>query len=132
MKQTGTLPENVIRMFWNSFGSYVGSDAKVYGRRISLDMCLFFVDMQPEANWGHSCAYALVNGCGVRSLHVAEWPPDEDIMKKMKPVTRPADSKPVKGGMAFRASSDKYKFNKKEEGFLAVEQLVAEEDEDDV
>lgn len=128
MKQTGALPENVIRMFWNSFGSYIGSDAKVYGRKISMDMFMFFVDMQPEANWAHACAYALVHACGVRSLHIAEWPPDEDIMKKMKPVIRPIDNKPVKVGLSFRTPSNLYKARRDEENELASELL---EDDDD-
>jgi hypothetical protein len=40
---------------------------------------LFFVDLEPEANWAHSCAYVLVAETGETAWCDARWPPYASI-----------------------------------------------------
>jgi hypothetical protein len=40
---------------------------------------LFFVDLEPEANWAHACAYAFVAETGETAWCDARWPPRESI-----------------------------------------------------
>ena len=51
----------------------------------------FFVDDQPDANWGHACRYIFVDaGTGKYAVIKASTPPDSmDRMKKIFPLPLP-------------------------------------------
>ena len=45
-------------------------------RHIASPAFMFFIDLEPEANWAHRCAYAFVSGVWT-SWYDAEWPPEQ-------------------------------------------------------
>jgi type III restriction enzyme len=92
-------PDAVVELFWNRFGPKVPASAIVLASREALapegvqDVLnqplsfkvmktrafLFFVDLEPEANWAHACAYAFVAETGETAWCDARWPPQESI-----------------------------------------------------
>lgn len=95
-------PPETVATFWRAFGSKVPSDAIVLASsttvepgmlRNALDRqvgpaavagraFLFFVDLAPEANWAHACAYAFVSLTGATAWCSAEWPPHPSVVLK--------------------------------------------------
>jgi hypothetical protein len=45
---------------------------------------LFFVDLDPEANWAHDCAYVFIASTGEIAWCAADWPPHESITLKLQ------------------------------------------------
>lgn len=86
---------SVAAIFWKIFGDKIPPEVPVLSSikevdprevRTALNQALpirtapkraflFFIDFEPEANWGHRCAYAFVNAAGESSWYEAEWPP---------------------------------------------------------
>lgn len=104
------IPDDVVRRFWDEFGNQIPKHASVsvtttevylksvkdaMGMYIHSDSVfpengfVFFIDMEPEANWGHDCAYASVPICGNTHWVKRNWPPAESLV--MVSVTRPND-----------------------------------------
>jgi type III restriction enzyme len=100
-------PQAVADAFWRAFGARLPKGAIVLATGAEVDpktvetalerrVCpesrmspafLFFVDLEPEANWAHSCAYAFVPPTGEPVWCEAEWPPHASI--NLKPQVRP-------------------------------------------
>jgi hypothetical protein len=92
-------PAAVVASFWRTFGDSVPAAAVVLASTSELDprtvrtaldqslplqdvpvsAFLFFVDLQPEANWAHACSYAFVSPAGEAVWCEAEWPPEPSI-----------------------------------------------------
>ncbi|MFA6109172.1 MAG: DEAD/DEAH box helicase family protein [Candidatus Latescibacterota bacterium] len=94
----------VVGQFWKTYGDRVGAQAVVLSslqaldpqevktaldHRLSLERApasafLFFVDLEPEANWAHACAYAFVSPAGETAWCQAEWPPRASIELRLQ------------------------------------------------
>jgi hypothetical protein len=102
-------PLEVRRGFWELYGPSIerGHEVFVAEGRVLLEEvrdvheralpglgdrkgegALFFVDLDPDANWSHPCAYILMpaNGEPVRLAH--DWPPSESV--RLVPLPRPS------------------------------------------
>ncbi|MBI4703582.1 MAG: DEAD/DEAH box helicase family protein [Deltaproteobacteria bacterium] len=97
-------PESVVEHFWKTFGGKLPAHAIVLASIEELDpkavrnaldrsvavstaparAFLFFVDLEPEANWAHACAYALVSAAKETAWCEAEWPPHASIALKLR------------------------------------------------
>ena len=44
-----------------------------------LKSFLFFVDIEPNANWTHKCAYAIISDAKENAWYEHFWPPEESI-----------------------------------------------------
>jgi type III restriction enzyme len=97
-------PASVVNYFWKTFGSRVPANGIVLASTEELDpntvknalelpvSCkgvpssafLFFVDLDPEANWAHACAYAFVARTGETVWGEADWPPHESIKLRLQ------------------------------------------------
>lgn len=99
----------VQNRFWNEYGARVTPDQSVFVAEgvVPLDLVLdlhdrplpalgdlregdawlFFVDIVPEANWGHPCAYVLFFPSGESRRIEHRWPPSESI--RLIPLARP-------------------------------------------
>jgi hypothetical protein len=97
-------PASVVEHFWKTFGSRVPANGIVLASLTELDSgnfrnaigvpvsCggppakgfLFFVDLDPEANWAHACAYVFVASTGETAWCPAEWPPEESTKLKLQ------------------------------------------------
>jgi hypothetical protein len=95
-------PQEVVAAFWRAFGKQLPKGALVLTAAAELDprtvrtaldhtVCgdyalarayLFFVDLEPEANWAHSCAYVFVPTAGEAAWCEAEWPPHASLVVK--------------------------------------------------
>jgi type III restriction enzyme len=96
-------PPEVTARFWSLYGQRVRLGVIVAASRQELDPMavrdvmnapilqakglpssgfLFFVDLNPEANWAHPCAYAFVGTEGKTDWQEAEWPPHSDLSLK--------------------------------------------------
>jgi hypothetical protein len=95
-------PAEIVAHFWETFGHEVPSYAIVSASATELDTnsvmtafdeplkfpgvparaFLFFVDLDPYANWGHICAYAFVSTLKETFWRNAESPPHESIILK--------------------------------------------------
>lgn len=98
------VPAMVVDHFWKTFADKIPAHAIVLasGREIepiavrnALDKplttgvaltraFLFFVDLEPEANWAHACAYAFVSAAKDTAWCEAEWPPHASIDLKLQ------------------------------------------------
>jgi len=98
---------SVIAKFWETFDHRVSTEAEVFafaepvapnavrdamrrplGHAPDIGPAhVFFVDLKPDANWGHDCAYAFVSRDGKTAWCDASWPPDESF--ELEPVTHP-------------------------------------------
>ena len=96
------LPTAVVDHFWKTFRDKVPAHAIVLAAanelepiavRNALDKSLstevtlaraflFFIDLEPEANW--ACAYAFVSPSGETAWCEAEWPPHASIALKLQ------------------------------------------------
>ncbi|MDA8408866.1 MAG: DEAD/DEAH box helicase family protein [Treponema sp.] len=92
-------PVNLSDLFWKTFGDRVPSGALVMASKSVLspktvknaldrliapdasseEAFLFFIDLEPEANWAHACAYAFVSAERTGDWYEAEWPPQTSI-----------------------------------------------------
>jgi hypothetical protein len=92
-------PAVVVERFWKTCGERVPEKAGVFTSATLVDAArvrdalgnpllskgfpspafLFFVDLEPEANWAHACAYAFVAETGETAWCDARWPPRESI-----------------------------------------------------
>jgi hypothetical protein len=97
-------PTEVVEHFWQTFGSRVPASAIVLSSTEELEPTairnaldkplsivsalprgfLFFVDLEPEANWSHACAYAFVSACEETVWCEAEWPPHALIALRLQ------------------------------------------------
>jgi hypothetical protein len=97
-------PASVVEHFWKTFSSRVPANGIVLASTEELDpntvknaielpvRCkivlskafLFFVDLDPEANWAHACAYAFVARTSETAWCEAEWPPHASITLKLQ------------------------------------------------
>jgi hypothetical protein len=100
-------PAALIEQFWGTFGSRVPANAVVLASagevaprdvRTVVDKALptgpapsraflFFVDLEPEANWAHACAYVFAAVGKAAIWHEAEWPPHASI--ELRLLARP-------------------------------------------
>ena len=100
-------PASVVDHFWKAFGGRVHANGIVLASTEELNpntvknalelpvSCkgapssafLFFVDLDPAANWAHACAYVFIARTGETAWCEAEWPPHESVTLKLQ--TRP-------------------------------------------
>jgi len=80
-----------IKHFWETYGREIPKGARVFFRSLEprvIDAMgrsfpptmefFFFVDMEPEANWAHSCVYSFVTVFWEKASSYwcgSEWPP---------------------------------------------------------
>lgn len=92
-----------IKRFWLSWGQSLPKEALVFDcgtLKLPLMNCLgrvifhtamaenrlIFVDLVPDANWAHPCAYCFITPTGV-VWRDEKWPPSSDV--PMTPIERP-------------------------------------------
>lgn len=98
------IPAAVVEHFWKTYSSKIPKQAIVLAStnefdrkavRTALDKpldlgsvptraFLFFVDLEPEANWAHACGYAFVSKGKEVAWCDAEWPPHASIALKLQ------------------------------------------------
>ena len=97
-------PEGVVKHFWKVYAAKIPQDAIVLASDVELETervrnaleqrlnpsnappraFLFFVDLTPEANWAHACAYAFVSASKEVAWCDAEWPPHASIALRLQ------------------------------------------------
>jgi hypothetical protein len=99
-------PRKVTDAFWRTFGGRIPDGAVVLASTTEINpksvqtvlknqgfgdtktsAYLFFVDLEPEANWSHPCMYVFMPVTGEPTWYTAGWPPDDTIV--LKPQARP-------------------------------------------
>jgi hypothetical protein len=80
-RATGTLTQSEKDssiVYLDSKEMKAGASVEVDRKKIEVpwDAFMAFVDLEPQANWGHKCRYLLVNGCtGEVKSFEASFPP---------------------------------------------------------
>jgi hypothetical protein len=97
-------PATIVDHFWRIFGGRVPANSIVLASIEELDpntlknsrglsvSCkgipssafLFFVDLDPEANWAHDCACVFIASTGETAWCAADWSPHESITLKLQ------------------------------------------------
>lgn len=93
-------PTAVRERFWKEFGKRIEEPHTVFvaegrvllealrdvhdrpipgGEHLSGEGWLFFVDLSPEANWAHPCAYVVLRPSAAAVWLTHRWPPDETV-----------------------------------------------------
>jgi hypothetical protein len=100
----GGPSEDIVDFFWETYSDKVSTNntilvsktklkseeiKDIYGHtfdtiNIPTYSYLFFVDLFPEANWAHKCAYVFISKNKEFVWLDAEWPPHDSI--KLKPL----------------------------------------------
>jgi len=98
------IPTAVVEHFWKTYSSKIPKQAIVLASTDELDpkavrtaldkpldlgsvptrAFLFFVDLEPEANWAHACGYAFVSQGKEVVWCDAEWPPHASFALKLQ------------------------------------------------